>query len=148
MAIAPFQEDDGACVRFLIWFLGEVVVPLLGPVVLAMMFIGLWSTGASGFTPDYGIVLDNLSPWVLTVYALTLIGSTFNDLGSKMGQNVLLVCSLATVALVVGVYAAFIAVWQHDSRWSPDAYVYTVSAVLLLVSIALSYLGHHLSKQS
>ena len=91
--------------------------------------------------PDYGIVFDNLSPWVLTVYALTLIGSTFNDLGAKMGQHAVVVGALAVFACVVGVYAAFITVWQHDAAWMPDAYVYTVSGGLLLIAIALSYHG-------
>ena len=116
-------------------FLGEVAVPLLGPVLLSMLFIGLWSTGAPGFVPDYGIVVDNLSPWVLTVYALPLIGATFNDLGSRMGQHGILVGALAVFACVVGVYAAFVTVWQHDPSWKPDAYVYTVSAILLIVAM-------------
>ena len=68
------------------WLLWRVVIPLLGPIFISLLVILAWTSGRPDFKPSLGIVVD-VSPWALTFYALTLIGSTLNELWPKLGKS-------------------------------------------------------------
>lgn len=118
------------------------MVPILGPILLAALFIWLWSTGDARFTPDYGNAIANVSPWALTFYSLTLLGSTLHAFLPKMNKHQGLGISMIVVALAVCVYAGFIAVWRHNSGFEPGVQVYGVTLVLLLITITICYWSH------
>ncbi|HEU0222474.1 MAG TPA: hypothetical protein VFR34_09750 [Paracoccaceae bacterium] len=129
------------------WVLWQVTVPVLGPFVLAAGILALWATGAPAFQPNYGTLIAYVSPWALTVYSLTLLGSTFHALVPKLGTHPALGVAMLVLLMVVGVYAAFIAVWQHDPGFRPSGEVYTVAGVLLFVTIVLGHQGHHIRQK-
>ena len=82
------------------------------------------------------------------MYALTLIGSTFNDLRERMSQHWRLAFWLGIAACVVAVYAGLIAVeQQEDPAWTPDRSVWALSTFMLLGAVALSGWGHYLGKR-
>jgi hypothetical protein len=68
------------------WLLWRVLIPLLAPVVVSSMVIFAWVTGSPSFKPYFGIALD-VSPWALTFYSLTLVGSTLNEFWPRLGNN-------------------------------------------------------------
>ena len=129
------------------WLGWQVAAPIIGPVALASLFVLLWSTGAKGFTPDYGKVIGNVSPWALTFYSLTLIGSTFHAFLPKFKDHIGLGIFIIIVGGAVCVYASFIAVWSHDSNFVPGIEVYFVTVVLLVASIWLCYKAYARSQE-
>ena len=124
------------------WIWWQVAVPVLGPIIVAAIFIAAWSTGAKGFSPNYGNVVANVSPWALTFYSLTLLGSTLDTLWPKLTEHTALGIAMIVVALAVCVYAGFIAVWSHDSTFTPGTGVYMVTLILLAITIILCHISY------
>lgn len=124
------------------WIWWQVVVPVIGPIALGAAFIALWSTGARGFVPDYANALANMSPWGLTFYSIALLGSTLNTFWPKLRDHPGLGIAMIVDALAVCVYAGFIAVWRHDSAFVPGAEVYTVTIILLAITIVTCHISY------
>lgn len=123
------------------WMFWQVAVPVGGPIALSALFILLWWTGAEDFSPQWGLIID-VSPWALTFYALTLIGTTLHGFWPKLSDHKGLGFGLIGTALAVCVYAAFIAIWRHHESFAPSGGVYWVTGALLVVSIVLCYQAH------
>ncbi len=123
------------------WLFWQVAVPIVGPIVVSAIVILAWMTGSPGFKPDMGIIVD-VSPWALTFYMLGLIGSTIEGLWPKLSTHPVLGLSLIVVAFAVGLYAAFIVVWRHDSKFIPGLPVYFVTGLLFICSVALCHAGN------
>ena len=64
----------------------QVLAPVLGPILISVLVVFLWSTGQPGFQMDWSIIVD-VSPWALTFYTITLIGATMNDFWPKLGVS-------------------------------------------------------------
>lgn len=122
------------------WLLWQVLLPIAGPVILAGLIVMGWASGDENFVPNYSIVLD-VSPWALTFYALTLIGSTLHVFWRKLSEHPGIGAALIGVAFAVGVYASFIVIWRHDPNFVPGASVYYVTVFLLFASVALCHWG-------
>jgi hypothetical protein len=120
------------------WLGWQVAFPLLGPIAMSLVIVLLWRSGNPAFRMNMEVILD-VSPWALTFYALTLIGSALNEKWDKLATHGVLVGALIVVALAVAVYASFIVIWRHDPRFVAGASVYFVTILLLLVSVALCH---------
>jgi hypothetical protein len=127
------------------WFVWQVIIPLLGPVIISLVVVGAWATGNPRFTPRLEIAVD-VTPWALTFYSLTLIGSTFNEFWAKLGEHPALGVGLILNAMAVTLYASFMVIWRHDPTFTPGAPVYIVTLALLLISIWLCYTGYRKGK--
>lgn len=127
------------------WLLWQVAIPLLAPIVISGVVVGAWATGNPTFTPSMSIIVD-VSPWALTFYSLTLIGSTFNVFWPKLGTNAMLGIGLILTAVAVTLYASFMVIWRHDPTFSPGVPVYIVTVFLLCISVILSHNGHKAGK--
>jgi len=127
------------------WVLWQVLIPIFGPIVISAGVVYLWSSGVDGFVPNWEIIVDQ-SPWALIFFALTLVGATINELWPKVSQNMVLSAALVMTAFAITLYAAFIVIWRHNPTWKPVRGVYTVTIVLLVVSVILSYIGYDKAK--
>ncbi|MFP6731886.1 MAG: hypothetical protein VCD50_17255 [Alphaproteobacteria bacterium] len=122
------------------WFLWQVGVPIFGPIIVSIVIILFWMSGNPNFAPRIDIILD-VSPWALTFYTLTLIGSTLNGFWPKLPEHPVLGGALIAVAFVVGIYAAFTIIWRHDNSFTPGVPVYFVAIMLLLTAVGLCYIS-------
>lgn len=120
------------------WIFWQVIVPILGPIAVSTLIIFAWTTGVPNFAPRIDVILD-VSPWALTFYTLTLIGSTLNGFWAKLPDHPALGAALIAVASAVGIYAAFTIIWRHDNNFVPGAPVYLVTIILLIISVGLCY---------
>ena len=123
------------------WLAWRVAVPLLTPIIISFVVIMAWASGSPHFTPNIRIALD-VSPWALTFYALTLIGSTLNEFWPKLATHPALGVALFLVAGSVTLYAAFMVIWRHDPAFVPGLPVYGVTIVLLFISVILCHIGY------
>lgn len=123
------------------WLFWQVLAPLLAPVVISGFVIFAWSTGASTFRPNFKIVVD-VSPWALTFYSLTLIGSTLHAMWSNLEKHSGIGISLILTAIAVALYASFMVVWRHDPYFTPGFPVYAVTFLLLIASVVLCHSGY------
>ena len=89
-----------------------------------------------------GSVILDVSPWALTFFTLTLIGSTMNDFWSKLGSHPVLGGAMIVVALCVAIYASFVVIWRHDPAFVAGASVYYASAILLVTAVPLCYVSY------
>ena len=56
------------------WILLQVVAPLVGPILISIIVVFAWQTGNLNFCIDWPIIFDDISPWALTFYCITLGG--------------------------------------------------------------------------
>jgi hypothetical protein len=120
------------------WICWQVLVPILGPIVISALVVLAWQSGNPSFKADWSVVLD-VTPWALTFYTVTLIGSTMNDLWPKLGNHKGLGSSLMMVAFSVTLYASLIVIWRHDASFIPGRSVYMVTFILLGISVVLCH---------
>jgi hypothetical protein len=122
------------------WILWQVLAPIFGPIAISIGVVLLWQTGNPNFRISWPIILD-VSPWALTFYCFTLIGTTMNDLWPNFKDRPILVIGLIVVALMVAIYASFMVIWRHDPNFRPGTNVYVVTFIFLGISIPLCYAG-------
>ena len=103
----------------------------------------LWWTGDKNFAIKWSLIVEDVTPWALTFYAITLIGATMNDFWSKLPSHPVLGVALILTAFAVAIYGAFIVIWRHNSAFTPGTGVYVVTFLLLGISIGLCYRGAH-----
>lgn len=125
------------------WLFWQVVAPLVGPVVISAIVAMLWWTGSPDFKIHWPLIVEDVTPWALTFYAITLIGATMDDLWPKLSGHAVLGVSLIVMALAAAIYGAFIVIWRHNSGFAPGAGVYVVTFAILVISIGLCYKGAH-----
>ena len=118
-----------------------MLTPLIGPVVISGVVVCLWWVGDPKFKINWHLLIDDLTPWALTFYAITLIGATMKDLWSKLSVHPVLGVSLLLTAFTVAVFESFIVIWRHDSQFVAGTSVYLVTCFLLGVSIYLCHKG-------
>ncbi len=123
------------------WGIWRVAVPLAAPTVISFIVAYAWASGNPGFRPSLSIAAD-VSPWALTFYSLTLIGSTLNDFWPKLTTKPVLGSALILVAVAVLLYTSFIVIWRHNPTFVPGKPVYGVTLVLLCSSVALCHVGY------
>jgi len=123
------------------WIIWQVVAPILGPLAISAGVALLWSTGDPGFSINWQVIIDEVTPSALTFYAITLIGATMNDLWPKLSDHPVLGSSLMVTAFAVALYGAFIVIWRHNSQFTAGKPVYVVTFVLLGISIYLCHKG-------
>jgi hypothetical protein len=117
-------------------------VPIFGPVVLSLAFIGLWSTGDPAFVPDYANAIAEVTPWALIFYSIALLGSTLHAFWPILNRYAVLGTVMIVEAIAVCVYAGFIAVWRHDLAFQPGVGVYATTVILLVATVSTCHLGY------
>lgn len=125
------------------WIFWQVVAPIVGPILISAVVAMLWWTGDKNFQINWPLIVEDVTPWALTFYAITLIGATMNDFWSKLPRHPGLGLALILTAVAAAIYGAFIVIWRHNSAFSPGTGVYTVTFILLLISVGLCYRGAH-----
>ncbi len=120
------------------WLAWQVLVPIFVPVFVSFLVVGAWATGQPNFSSNYSIILD-ISPWALTFYSLTLIGSTLNIFWDRINSHPILGSATIITAGAVTVYASFMVVWRHDPKFVAGNEVYSVTVILLVVTIILCH---------
>ena len=120
-----------------------MLAPIVGPIAISAIVVLAWWTGQPKFPINWHLLIDDVTPWALTFYTITLIGATMNDLWPKLSNHPVLGVSLIVVAFAVALYAAFIVIWRHgDPNFKPETSVYLVTFILLGISIVLCYNGN------
>lgn len=125
------------------WMFWQVVAPLVGPIVISGIVAMLWWTGSPNFHINWPLIVEDVTPWALTFYAITLIGATMNDFWPKLSKHPVLGVALILMAFAAAIYGAFIVIWRHNSDFAPGTGVYTVTFAILVISIGLCYKGAH-----
>lgn len=123
------------------WIIWQVIVPLAGPIIISGVVALMWRTGEPSFLINWHLIIDDLTPWALTFYSITLIGVTMNDLWPKLSAHPVLGVSLLATAFGVAIYEAFMVIWRHNDKFTPGTGVYVVAIILLGMSIYLCYKG-------
>ncbi len=115
------------------WLAWEVLVPIGVPIVMTMVIDLMQQTGPH--PPPFSLeVLVDLTPWTLTFFSLTLIAHSLRRLWPHIEAQKVPFVAIIGVAFVVALYAGFIVQWRHET-WKPDLRVYSVAAILTLVSV-------------
>ena len=127
------------------WFIWTVVLPIFGPIASSILFALLWWSLNPEFRIDPKIIFD-VSPWALTFFSMTLIGSTLNEFWPKLSQHKILGGALVITALAVTVYAAIMVIRRHYPGVIPQGPAYFVTGLLWFVSVLLCYQGYSASK--
>lgn len=125
------------------WVFWQVLAPLVGPIAISAIVAMLWWTGDKHFKINWLLIVEDVTPWAITFYAITPIGATMNDFWPKLPQHPVLGVALILSAFAAAVYGAFIVIWRHDSGFSPGTGVYAVTFILLIISVGLCYRGAH-----
>lgn len=125
------------------WVFWQVVAPVVGPIVISAIVAMLWWTGDKAFQINWPLIVEDVTPWALTFYAITLIGATMNDFWPKLARHPGLGVALILMAFAAAIYGAFIVIWRHNSEFTPGTGVYTVTFIILVISIGLCYKGAH-----
>ena len=124
------------------WMIWQVIAPLGAPILISALVVFLWWTGASNFSIKWHSLFDDVTPWALIFYSITLIGATMNDFWSKLPEHPVLGVGLIALGFVVALYSALIVLWrQLDSHFIPGTAVNLVTFLLLALSIGLCYTG-------
>lgn len=121
------------------WLFWNVFIPTVGPPLFTLAIVGLWMTGDPQTTLDIKKIVADLSPWALCFYALTLIGSSYNELGTLRDAHKTLVSSMLVVGAVALIYAVFNALWRVNGKDVAHAPVYYVTAVLWFFSVVVCH---------
>jgi hypothetical protein len=90
------------------WISWQVVVPLIGPVAVPGAMVAMWTTGDPTFQIKWSLLFDEVTPWALTFYSITLIGVTMHDFWPKISSHFGLCFGLFLTAAGVSVYEAYI----------------------------------------
>jgi hypothetical protein len=127
------------------WIFWQVFAPIAGPILVSGLVASMWWTGQPDFSLNWRLLIDDVTPWALTFYAITLIGATMNDFWPKLPEHPVLGAALIVTALAITIYGAFIVIWRHNTHFAPGPAVYVVTFMLLGISIGLCYKGAKLS---
>jgi len=123
------------------WIIWQVLAPIFGPMAMSVIVVLAWRSGQPQFPINWYLIVEDITPWALTFYCITLIGATMDDLWPELQQHPGLGLSLIMVALAVALYASFIVIWRHDRNFTPGVPVYVVTFLLLTLSIVLCHEG-------
>jgi len=124
------------------WILWQVMAPLFGPIAVSILAVLAWQSGNPQFAINWDLMVD-LTPWALTVYAMTLIGATVNDLWPKISTHPALGGSLMTIALMACCYDAMMVIWRHNTPFTSGIPVWIVTSFFVAITIPCC---HHASK--
>jgi hypothetical protein len=123
------------------WIIWQVIVPIFGPAAISAFVVVLWWTGDPKFVVNWRLLIDDLTPWALTFYAITLIGATMKDLWPRLSVHPVLGSALLITAATIAVFESFIVIWRHNPQFTPGPPVYAVTIALLGISIYLCHKG-------
>jgi hypothetical protein len=121
------------------WLGWQVVTPILGPILVSAAVVSLWQMGPRSFPIDWSIVCDDVSPWALSFYCVTLICVTMHDFWPEISKHPVLGGAMIVVAFAVAVYASFIVVWRHDTTFHPGTKLWQIAFVFLVTVVALCH---------
>jgi len=114
--------------------LWQVIAPLFGPIVVSILAVLAWRSGNPQFTIDWHRMVD-LTPWALTLYAMTLIGATMNDLWPRISSHPALGGGLIAIAVVACGYDAMLVVWRQNTNFTPGIPVWIVTSLFVAITI-------------
>ena len=121
------------------WLGWQVFTPILGPIAVSAIVALLWEIGVSSFKIDWTIVCDDVSPWALSFYCVTLICVTMHDFWPRMSTHPVLFVSLILVAFSVAIYASFIVIWRHDPTFHAGTKLWQMAFVFLVAVVSLCH---------
>jgi hypothetical protein len=120
------------------WLFWQVFAPIVGPILISALAVLFWESIEPKFQTKWDVIID-VTPWALTFYTITLIGATMNDLWPKLGDHPTLGVSILIVGFSVGLYAALIVIRRHDPTFVPGTQGYTLTLILLILSVILCH---------
>ena len=122
------------------WFFWQVFLPIAGPIVVSAGIVGLWQQGPWPVPEiDWKIVFDDMSPWALSFYCVTLICVTMHEFWSRLSSHPVLGWGLIGVGVIVVVYAAIIVLFRHAPHYEVGTRLWQITFVFL---VAVVYLCH------
>ena len=148
-------SPSGAFLRWLWW---QVIVPLAGPILLAVIVAYTWMSIEPSFQLDWSILID-ITPWAVTFFCIGLVGSTMDLLwdlltktpaagtdAAKWSRVIYLFVGLGFSAFTVAGYNALMIIARHKPGYVAPTVTWMVTGVLAVMSIALSYNGQKAAK--
>lgn len=118
------------------WFVLSIVLPIAGPIIVALLCILLWWTQNPQKVPNYSVALE-LTPSALTFYGIVLIASTLIDFWPKVGQHALPALAAILVAGVLVANYAILAVSKQNSGYVPTDQAVFAALILGGATIAI-----------
>ena len=130
------------------WIFWQIVVPVFGPTLIALAVAVAWMSLEPTFSIRWAVVVD-ITPWATTFYCITLVCSTMHALWERIVASETVgaefynrFTSLMMIASAVVLYNALTVIKRHDPSFAAPSAAYWVTAVLMIVSVVLSYRGH------
>src|SRR5713226_2492680 len=120
------------------WLGWQVAFPILTPIIISVVVVLLWQTGLPGFSINWSIILD-VSPWALTFYSMTLIGSNLHEKWNTLSSRPARIIGLMLLVAALAIYTAFLVIWRHDAHFAPNNSVYFVTLLLLVLSVLVCH---------
>ena len=129
------------------WITVNVIIPIIGPIVLATVFALMWSLGKTNFEPNADILLD-FTPRALTYYNIALASITIAKTTKNANAGSILTICTILISTIIVVFYAFTIIWLHDPNYSPSKDIYTTTAFLTFCCIFLCYMCHRKMSKS
>jgi hypothetical protein len=121
------------------WLGWQVFAPILGPIAVSAIVVALWQLGANNFKIDWYIVCDDISPWALSFYCVTLVCVTMHDFWPRLPTHPVLGVSLILAAFAVAIYASFIVIWRHDPTFHAGTKLWQMAFIFLIAVVGLCH---------
>ena len=116
------------------WHVFQVVLPIGGPILLSLIFVGFERAGRPEFEPSLAVIVD-LTPRALTFYTLALICVTLSDFWPHISRHKVVGASTVFIGALVSALYAKIVVWRHDAAYEPSGGAFVVASILTLAAI-------------
>lgn len=121
------------------WLGWQVIAPIFGPIAVSTLVVALWQTGVSNFKIDWYIVCDDVSPWALSFYCVTLICVTMHDFWPRLPDHPVLGVGLILAAFSAAIYASFIVIWRHDPTFHAGTKLWQMTFIFLVAVVFLCH---------
>lgn len=132
--------------RMVKWVVWQVGAPLLGPVIVSAVVVFFWWTLDDGFHFEWAPIWEDVTPWALTFYAITLIGATMDDFLPKWQEHKVLGWGMIAVGAASAIYSAMLVLARINLHTKPGTGVYVATFILVIISIGVCYRGAKVSQ--
>jgi hypothetical protein len=117
------------------WIFWQVFLPILGPVLLSAIVLGFWKANLPDSNVNWKLLIDDITPWALTVYGMTLIGGGLKDLWPQLSRNKAIGAGMIGLVLGLAIFEAVAVIGRQQPSYTPGAGGYLTAGILLAASI-------------
>lgn len=119
------------------WVTINVLVPLLGPVLLAAIVVLLSQANDPDFQIDFWLIFD-ITPTALTFYGIALISGSLTEFWRHIGDHAILGIAAIIMISVTAINYAILVLNNHDPAYDPAASATYLALGLACAAIVVS----------